>query len=76
MGERLLARERPPLKFTVAASYAFDHFGDYWESRGDRAQARHWFERSRQVWSARTERTQAVRLSLKHAKDKLNVVQP
>src|SRR5262249_21690572 len=50
LGEKLRAREHVTLSHTFAASYAFDHFGDYWKNRGDAIQARQWFARSSQAW--------------------------
>src|SRR5262249_42793197 len=74
LGEKLRAREHATLSHTVAAAYAFDHFGDYWMRRGDPAQARQWFERSRQAWTARVERTPAVRQRLQLAEEKWSAV--
>ncbi len=76
LGERLRTKEQAPLYFTLAATYAFDHYGDYWRDHGDRAQARQWFERSRQAWAARTERTTAVQQRRKQAEEKLHGLEP
>jgi hypothetical protein len=72
IGEQLLAKKQALLSHTIAATYAFDHFGDYWKSRGDAVQARQWFERSRQAWAARTEQTPAVQRRRKRVEERLN----
>lgn len=75
LGEELRAKEQAPLSNTIAATYVFDHFGDFWKSRGDLTQARQWFERSRQAWAARAEQTPAVRQRRQRAEEKLNGLQ-
>src|SRR5262249_526127 len=76
LGEKLRAREHSTLSHTVAASYAFDHFGDYWLRRGGRSQARQWLERSRQAWSTRAEETPAVQQRRRQAEERWNAVRP
>jgi serine/threonine protein kinase len=74
LGEQLRTREHASLSHTFAAAYAFDRFGTYWMSRGDRAQARQWFERTRQAWTSRTEKTPAVQRKLRQAEERLHGV--
>jgi serine/threonine protein kinase len=76
LGEKLGAREHATLSHTLAASYAFDHFGDYWTSRGDAAQAQQWFARSSQAWAARNEQTPVVQRRRRQAEEKLRGIQP
>lgn len=75
LGNRLLT-DRPPLSSAVAATYAFDSFGDYWNSRSDRVQARTWWERSRQAWAVRPEKTAAVEERRQRAEARLRAVEP
>jgi tetratricopeptide (TPR) repeat protein len=76
LGERLQGEEHAPLSNTVVATFAFDHFGEYWRGRRDGVQARGWFERSRQAWAARSEQTTAVEGRRKYAEARLNSLQP
>jgi hypothetical protein len=76
IGEQLLARDKAPVYYTIAATYAFDHFADYWKSRGDTSQGRKWFERSSQAWAARTEQTAPVKRMRDEAEEKLRGLQP
>jgi tetratricopeptide (TPR) repeat protein len=75
-GDRLLKNQHATLSNAVAATYAFDSFGDYWNSRGDRAQARTWLERSRQTWALRPEKTPALEARRQRAEAKLGAVGP
>lgn len=70
------AKERSPLSYTIAAAYAFDHFGEYLKTRGEADQARLWFERSYQAWVARAEQTPAVQKRRKRAEERLNGRRP
>jgi tetratricopeptide (TPR) repeat protein len=75
LGEKLQAREHSTISHTLTAAYAFDHFGDYWKSRGDIGQARRWFERSQQAWAARPEQTPAVEERKRRAQEKVSGIQ-
>jgi serine/threonine protein kinase len=76
LGERLRMAEQAPLSYAAAAAYAFDHFAGYWKSRGDRAQARQWLERSQQLWAKRAEHTPAVDKRREQARERLEHVEP
>ena len=64
------------IPLAAAAVYAFDHFGEYWKQRGERAQARTWFERSKQAWTARPEQTPGVRQQRKLAEERVRAIEP
>ena len=70
--ERLQNTKGSPLSNTVSAEFAFDRIANYWKSRGDRAQARQWYERSIKIWDARPEKTKAVEARRKQAEQRVH----
>ena len=76
LGEKLRTREHSTLSHTVAASYVFDQFADYWKTRGDLTQMRQWLERSREAWAARPVQTSAVLERRQRAEGNLHGTQP
>ncbi len=74
--EAMEKRTAGPLTYAVVASYAYDHFGDYWKKRGDLTQARQWYQRSLDSWKARKEQAPAVSLRRLQAEAKVNGIKP
>jgi hypothetical protein len=76
LGEQMRTQNQAQLTHVIAATYAFDHLGEYWKSHGDLRRARDWFERSRQAWAARAERTPAVEQRRKQSRQRIDELQP
>jgi serine/threonine protein kinase len=70
--EQLEGRTPRTLTSAVVASHAYDHYGDYWRSQKNSANARKWYERSVASWAARPESTNAVEQRRREAKAKLD----